>query len=288
MSYFGQKQLEIWQASDVTPKATGEVCLNTVVTIAPANRHNATNAAAPNAPGNDAQQRRDREGAHLPQPEIPTVSAWVTNNLGFTPDPTQADVLDATEDSILLLCTRQWGKSTIAAAKALHHALTKQNAFIIAASACKRQSAELVRKFREFAGMIGLKIKRDGEGFTLPNGARIIPVPQSPAKVRCYSAPSLIIIDEAAFVDDEMFEAVTPMLATSNGTLWLMSTPTVNAASSTKHGTTARTNGKSSRRPRTTARASAFTSWPANAPPKAKRSTAANISASSSPVTSNS
>ena len=66
---------------------------------------------------------------------------------------------------------------------------------------------------------------RDGEGYTLQNRARIIPVPQSPAKVRCYSAPTLIIIDEAAFVDDEMFEAITPMLAASNGALWLMSTP---------------------------------------------------------------
>ena len=164
-----------------------------------------------------ALQRRDRNGANPPQPKTPTVSDWVTANLQLTPDNLQAEVLDATEDSVLLLCTRQWGKSTIAAAKAIHHALTTPKAFILVASASKRQSTELVRKFKEFAEMIGLKTKRDGEGFTLPNRARIIPVPQSPAKVRCYSAPTLIIIDEAAFVDDEMFEAVTPMLATSNG-----------------------------------------------------------------------
>ncbi len=172
-----------------------------------------------------ALQRRDRNGANPPQPKTPTVSDWVTANLQLTPDNLQAEVLDATEDSVLLLCTRQWGKSTIAAAKAIHHALTTPKAFILVASASKRQSTELVRKFKEFAEMIGLKTKRDGEGFTRPNRARIIPVPQSPAKVRCYSAPTLIIIDEAAFVDDEMFEAVTPMLATSNGSLWLLSTP---------------------------------------------------------------
>jgi hypothetical protein len=198
MSFFVEKPHENWQALNVTPKATGEVCPNAIT--------------PPNA---ITLPSRDRKGA---------VSDWVTANLQFTPDNLQAEVLDATEDSVLLLCTRQWGKSTIAAAKALHHALTTPKAFIIVASASKRQSAELVRKFKEFAETIGLKVKRDAEGFTLPNRARIIPVPQNPEKVRGYSAPTLIIIDEAAYVKDDMYEAVTPMLATSNGALWLMST----------------------------------------------------------------
>jgi hypothetical protein len=184
MSYVGEKRLKNWSASEVTPKATGVVCLN------------------------DGQ---------------PT-SEWVKTHLQLTPDNLQAEVLDATEDSILLLCTRQWGKSTIAAAKALHHALTRPKAFIIVASASKLQADELVRKYLEFAQTLGLKIKRDGAGFLLPNRARIIAVPQSPDTVRGYSAPSLIIIDEATYVKDEMYEAVTPMLATSNGSLWLLST----------------------------------------------------------------
>jgi len=207
MSYTREKQLENWQAVEVSPTHTGDVCLNA---------------------GQPAQQRRDREGAHLPQPTTltynGTASEWIAANLQLTPDRLQAEALDATEDRVLLLCTRQWGKSTIAAAKALHHALTTKNAFIIFASACKRQSKELARKCKEFAAQLGLKAESDGEGFTLPNGARIIPVPQNPEKVRCYSAPSLIIIDESAYVKDEMFQTVTPMLATSNGTLWIMST----------------------------------------------------------------
>ena len=152
------------------------------------------------------------------------VSSWVTNTLGITPDPIQAEVLNATENRLLLLCTRQWGKSTIAAAKALHHALTTPNAFILVASACKRQSKELVLKFNEFAQKaLGKAPKPEGEGFRLPNRARIIPLPQSPERVRCYSAPTLIIIDEAAFVSDDLFEALTPALATSDGALWLLS-----------------------------------------------------------------
>lgn len=154
-----------------------------------------------------------------------SVSAWVRDNLQLTPDDLQSAFFNATEKRIILLCTRQWGKSTIAAAKALHHALTTPKAFILVASASKRQSIELVLKFNEFAQMVlGKPPRTQGESFRLPNGARIIPLPESPKKVRCYSAPTLLIIDEAAFVSDALYEALTPALATSNGALWLLST----------------------------------------------------------------
>jgi hypothetical protein len=154
-----------------------------------------------------------------------SVSDWVTQNLQLIPDELQIEALNATHNRLILLCTRQWGKSTIVAAKALHHALTKQGAFILVASASKRQSIELVLKFNAFAQqLLGKPPKREGEGYRLPNGARIIPLPHSPDTVRCYSAPTLVIIDEAAYVKDALYEALTPALATSNGALWLMST----------------------------------------------------------------
>lgn len=184
MSVLSKKHLENWRTGVAVPDTAPDVCLN-----------------ADQSP-----------------------SEWIASNLQLTSDNLQAEALDATEDRVLLLCTRQWGKSTIAAAKALHHALTTNKAFVLFVSASKRQSRELARKCQEFAAQIGCKAKPDGEGFTLPNAARVIPVPQNPAKVRCYSAPTLVIIDEAAYVNDEMFQTVTPMLATSNGTLWIMST----------------------------------------------------------------
>ena len=36
---------------------------------------------------------------------------------------------------------------------------------------------------------------------------------------------SLLVIDEAAFVSDEQYDAVRPSLAASDGALWMMSTP---------------------------------------------------------------
>ena len=43
--------------------------------------------------------------------------------------------------------------------------------------------------------------------------------------MRGFSAVSLLLIDEAARVSDDLYKAVRPMLAVSDGDLWLMSTP---------------------------------------------------------------
>ena len=62
---------------------------------------------------------------------------------------------------------------------------------------------------------------------TLRNGSRILSLPgDNPSTVRGYSAPRLIIEDEAAFVRDETHTALRPMLAASpRGQLIVMSTP---------------------------------------------------------------
>ena len=44
-------------------------------------------------------------------------------------------------------------------------------------------------------------------------------------QVRGFSAVSLMVIDEAARVTEELSNSVTPMLVIGNGDLWLMSTP---------------------------------------------------------------
>ena len=61
--------------------------------------------------------------------------------------------------------------------------------------------------------------------FTLSNGSRVVSLPGSSETVRGFSAPRLVIEDEAAFVEDGVYGAVRPMLAVSGGRLILMSTP---------------------------------------------------------------
>ena len=43
--------------------------------------------------------------------------------------------------------------------------------------------------------------------------------------MRGFSAVSLLLVDEASRVSDDLYLALRPMLAVSRGTLWLMSTP---------------------------------------------------------------
>ena len=95
-------------------------------------------------------------------------------------------------------------------------------------SPCQRQSAEFVRKAAEFVRRLGIRARGDGDNeisLAFPNGSRIVGLPGSEATVRGFSAVSLLLVDEAARVSDELYLAMRPMLAVSGGRLWLMSTP---------------------------------------------------------------
>ncbi len=54
-----------------------------------------------------------------------SVTEFVRTRLGFEPDELQAEVLESEAKRGILNCTRQWGKSTVAAAKAVHRAYTR-------------------------------------------------------------------------------------------------------------------------------------------------------------------
>src|SRR2546430_1587085 len=50
---------------------------------------------------------------------------WARARLGFDADAVQARVLGCASQRVILNCTRQWGKSTVTAAKAVHQAMTQ-------------------------------------------------------------------------------------------------------------------------------------------------------------------
>jgi hypothetical protein len=148
--------------------------------------------------------------------------------LGFTPDAHQAQVLTSPHSRGLLNCTRQWGKSTIVALKAVHRSLFRPESMILVVSPSERQSREFLRKAKRFVSRLKIPIRGDGDNqvsLQLPNGSRLVGIPGKEETVRGFSAVSLLLIDEAARVSDEMYNSVTPMLAVGGGHLWLMSTP---------------------------------------------------------------
>jgi hypothetical protein len=75
---------------------------------------------------------------------------------------------------------------------------------------------------------MGIAPKGDGDNavsLMLPNGSRIVGLPRMEDTVRGFSAVSMLVIDEASRVSDEMYEALRPMLAVGDGDLWMLSTP---------------------------------------------------------------
>ncbi|MDX1982540.1 MAG: terminase family protein [Bryobacteraceae bacterium] len=155
--------------------------------------------------------------------------AFATELLGFHPDPIQATVLTSDATRGIICCSRQWGKSTTTALKAAHLAYFRPNTDVLVAGPTGRQSGELVRKATFFLSRLGIRDRGDGLNSIsqlLPNGSRIIGLPgKNEGNICGYSAPALILIDEARHVKDALYYSLLPMLATCNGSLWMISTP---------------------------------------------------------------
>jgi hypothetical protein len=153
---------------------------------------------------------------------------WAKRALGFEADAVQAKILRSESRRGILNCSRQWGKSTVTAAKAMHRAWTRPESLVVVVSPTARQSGEFLRKAETFARELGIRPKGDGHNemsLALPNGSRLVGLPGNEATVRGFSAVSLLLIDEASRVRDDLYYALRPMLAVSGGGLWLMSTP---------------------------------------------------------------
>jgi len=148
--------------------------------------------------------------------------------LGLEPDPWQVDLLRSTSERVLLNCSRQSGKSTMTAVIALHRALYHPGSLILCLAPALRQSQELFAKVLGFYRDLGRPVKSAAErklSLELENGSRIVTLPGSEKTIRGFSGTSLLILDEAARVEDQLYFAVRPMLAVSGGALMMLSTP---------------------------------------------------------------
>ncbi len=153
---------------------------------------------------------------------------WAIYELHFEPDPWQADVLRSQSPRILLNCSRQSGKSTITSILALHTAIFSPGSLVLLLSPTLRQSGELFRNVLRFYSQIDSPVPSEVESvlkLELSNGSRIISLPGKEQNVRGYAGVSLLIVDEAARVPDDLYYSIRPMLAVSHGRLVALSTP---------------------------------------------------------------
>ncbi|MBM4071780.1 MAG: hypothetical protein FJ271_23070 [Planctomycetes bacterium] len=147
---------------------------------------------------------------------------------GLIADPWQRDILLSQRSHVLLNCSRQSGKSTVVAALALHQALITPQSLVLLVAPAQRQSHELFRKVLRWYHALGETLpsrRASASELELTNGSRIIALPGVERTIRSYSGVSLLIIDEAARVPDDLYRSVRPMLAVSRGRLIALSTP---------------------------------------------------------------
>jgi hypothetical protein len=154
--------------------------------------------------------------------------AAIMERAGMAPDPWQVRLLRTRAERTLLLCSRQSGKSTVTAAMALHEILFHPKSLVLLLSPSLRQSQELFRKVTDFRNRLGEPIAIAEESalrIELKNGSRIVALPGTEGTVRGFSGVGLIIVDEAARVDDPLYYSIRPMLAVSGGRMVCLTTP---------------------------------------------------------------
>lgn len=148
---------------------------------------------------------------------------------GRKPFTYQIKFLRDKSNRIIFRSGRQVGKTEACAIKAISHALSGDRRLVLNLASNREQSGILFRRIRNFLKShpsFNSMIVSDSQTMVVfKNGSEIHCLPgNNPEGIRGYS-PSLLIIDEAAFVKPTVFEAIIPSLAATDGDLIYISTP---------------------------------------------------------------
>ena len=146
-------------------------------------------------------------------------------------DPWQKQVLEHKGNKVI--CSgRQTGKSTVASILASEFAVSTPNKEILIVSVTEDQARELLMKCLFYIDSTYKKRIKTNKSFTnrekitLTNNSviRTKAVGMSGLGVRGFTI-DMLIADEAAFMPEDVWPAVTPMLLTTGGDIVLISTP---------------------------------------------------------------
>jgi hypothetical protein len=141
---------------------------------------------------------------------------------GVEPDPWQRRFLDCPAPQVCLLASRQVGKSLSVSARVLFEALNTPGALCLMVAPSQRQSAELFKKCLTLYRALGHPVDEalsSQSRVELSNGSRIISLPSSEQTLRGYSAPAVLVLEEAQGIPDEVYQSLRPAMAVSSGTL---------------------------------------------------------------------
>lgn len=146
-------------------------------------------------------------------------------------DDWQEEVMK-TKGNIVLRSGRQVGKSTVISCKAAEFAAKNKKKTVLVIASVERQAYLLFEKILSYLDTNYRKLVKKGKDrptksrVKLYNGSIIycLPTGLTGHGIRGYTI-NLLIADEAAFIPEEVWTAVTPMLAVTKGDIWLLSTP---------------------------------------------------------------
>lgn len=155
---------------------------------------------------------------------------FATRYLRLALDPWQQHAVSPCHRRGVLNCSRQSGKTTALAVRALHHLLFYRHASVLIVAHSENQAGLTVSKILAFCRQLGEPVRRlPGRRYDyelLRTGGILRALPCREAAVRGYTA-NLVLVDEAALVPDSVYDALTGTLASTwdSASLWLASTP---------------------------------------------------------------
>ena len=145
-------------------------------------------------------------------------------------DNWQRQVL-AVQGNMILMCGRQVGKSEILAKKIAEFLINNKNKKLIIVSGVERQASGLYNKVLRLIERDFPKLLKKGKDkplrtiFKLKNGSILLtePVGLDGSGARQHTLHG-IIFEEMQLIPEEAFAAITPMLLTTGGFIWMLGT----------------------------------------------------------------
>lgn len=147
-------------------------------------------------------------------------SLWAEDTFGLTLDAWQIEMLESPKNRICLNIHRQAGKSFMSSLICLHRALFYPKSLSLIVAPSLTQSQENFGKIRDLIDQLAIRPIFDESTklrLRLDNHSRVVCLPGGTKgkTIRGFSKPDVIVEDESAQCSDELFVALTPMMATN-------------------------------------------------------------------------
>jgi len=180
-----------------------------------------------------SRARLDQSTANLLEKAKDDPVAFGKRFLNFHALPYQEKVLTDGSKRIAVRMSRQAGKTTTIAVRAIWYAATHAKTLSLIVAPSLRQSMIMMDRVQSF--LYGMKAqerraivsKMQRTVIWFRNGSQMVALPCSPNLLRGYTAHQVLADEAAFFRDDEIifYNVLYPMMATTNGTLIASSTP---------------------------------------------------------------